>query len=42
MLFDTHAHLNDRAFDADREALIAQALENVEKFTVKYDDAPFM
>ncbi len=23
MLFDTHAHLNDRAFDADREALIA-------------------
>ena len=26
----------------DREALIAQALENVEKITVKYDDAPFM
>ena len=23
MLFDTHAHLNDRAFDADRESLIA-------------------
>ena len=23
MLFDTHAHLNDRAFDTDREALIA-------------------
>lgn len=23
MLFDTHAHLNDRAFDADREDLIA-------------------
>ena len=26
----------------DREALIQQALENVEKITVKYDDAPFM
>lgn len=24
MLFDTHAHLDDRAFDGDREALIAQ------------------
>lgn len=24
MLFDTHAHLDDRAFDADREALLAQ------------------
>ena len=23
MLFDTHAHLDDRAFDADREALLA-------------------
>ena len=23
MLFDTHAHLDDRAFDTDREALIA-------------------
>ena len=21
MLFDTHAHMDDRAFDADREAL---------------------
>ena len=26
----------------DREALIAQALETVEKITVKYDDEPFM
>ena len=23
MLFDTHAHLDDRAFDCDREALIS-------------------
>ena len=23
MLFDTHAHLNDPAFDADRDQLIA-------------------
>ena len=22
MLFDTHAHMDDRAFDADREALL--------------------
>ena len=28
--------------DLDREALIAQALESVEKITVKYDDAPFI
>ena len=27
MLFDTHAHLNDRAFDADRAALIASLPE---------------
>jgi len=23
MLFDTHAHMDDHAFDADREALLA-------------------
>ena len=23
MLFDTHAHMDDRAFDADREALLS-------------------
>ena len=23
MLFDTHAHMDDRAFDGDREALLA-------------------
>ena len=23
MLFDTHAHMDDRAFDPDREALLA-------------------
>ena len=26
----------------DREALILEALESVEKFTVKYDDEPFL
>lgn len=28
MLFDTHAHLDDRAFDCDREGLIASLPEN--------------
>ena len=28
MLFDTHAHYNDRAFDADRDALLASLPEN--------------
>ena len=28
MLFDTHAHMDDRAFDADREELLAYAAEN--------------
>lgn len=28
MLFDSHAHLDDEKFDADREAVIARALEN--------------
>lgn len=28
MIFDTHAHLDDRAFDPDREALLAQLPQN--------------
>lgn len=28
MIFDTHAHLDDRAFDADREALLSQLPSN--------------
>ena len=27
MLFDTHAHMDDRAFDEDRDALLAQLPE---------------
>ena len=27
MLFDTHAHMDDRAFDEDREALLADLPE---------------
>lgn len=28
MIFDTHAHLDDRAFDADREELLSQLPSN--------------
>jgi len=38
----TVAQLINAEKKLDREALILQALENVEKITVKYDDEPFL
>ena len=29
MLFDTHAHVNDEAFDRDREEMLASLAEKV-------------
>jgi len=37
-LVDTHCHLQDRAFDADREAVLARALESLEWVVVIGDD----
>ena len=34
MLFDTHAHLNDEAFDVDREELITQMQQSELKYIV--------
>ena len=30
MLFDTHAHMDDRAFDMDREELLSRELPNAQ------------
>ena len=42
MLFDTHAHLDDRAFDPDREALMAalkeEGLTVARRTVAKYRD----
>ena len=37
MLFDTHAHLNDRAFDADREVLCDSFAQNGVGYVMKQE-----